>query len=201
MTAPPATRLVARPRRRMGRDERRAAIIASAAVPFAKRGYAETSMADIAASAGVSHLIVYRHFESKEALYEAILERGLEELDRALSSDDSIGMYGPTPVALLATARADRDAFEVLWRHAAREPAFSAWAERAHARLLRATKTSLAPHVARAHRAWAARATVAYLVEAVLVWVEDGDPRYDKRFLAATNAAQIAGIRSWSKSE
>ena len=197
----PTTRIAAPTRRRLGREERRAAIVTAAASAFASAGFSETSMAEITASAGVSHLIIYRHFESKAALYESVLERALERFELAMSTPAAVGTHGPTAEAFLAAGRADRDAFAVLWRHAAREPAFSAWTARAHDRLLRATETALAPHVAPTLRTWAARATVAYLVEAVLVWVEDGDPRYDVRFLAATNAAQKAGIRSWARSE
>ena len=96
MTRVGATRI------RMRRPERRAAIIDGAAAAFARGGYAATSMADVAAAAGVSHLIVYRHFESKEVLYEAVLERALELLARALSDERAVGSYGPTPAALLA---------------------------------------------------------------------------------------------------
>ncbi|MGH8982505.1 MAG: helix-turn-helix domain-containing protein, partial [Acidimicrobiia bacterium] len=73
--------VAAGPRKRLGRVARRAAILDAAASAFAAGGYAATSMADIASAAGVSHLIVYRHFESKECLYEAVLERAVDALD------------------------------------------------------------------------------------------------------------------------
>ena len=40
---------------------------------FASRGYAGTSMAEIAAAAGVSKATVFHHYRSKRALYEALL--------------------------------------------------------------------------------------------------------------------------------
>ena len=40
---------------------------------FANRGYADTSMADVAAAAGVSKATVFHHYRSKRALYEALL--------------------------------------------------------------------------------------------------------------------------------
>ncbi|MGZ6977296.1 MAG: hypothetical protein ACXVJW_04255, partial [Acidimicrobiia bacterium] len=61
------------------------------------------------------------------------------------------------------------------------------------------TSDALRSVVGRDHLQWASRATVAFLVDAVLVWVEDGDPRHDARFVAATEAALRAGIRSWAK--
>ena len=87
-----------------GREERRTAIIGGAAVAFARAGYSGTSMADISRSAGVSHLIVYRHFESKEVLYEAVLERAVEGLRVALSAADAVGPHGPSPAVLLQAA-------------------------------------------------------------------------------------------------
>jgi AcrR family transcriptional regulator len=185
--------------RRLPREARRASIVAAAARAFAPGGFTETSMADIAAAAGVSHLIVYRHFESKEQIYEAVLERALAHLDTALAAAGASGRYGPTPAALLGSARSDVDGFRVLWRHAAREPRFEQYGDAARRRLLRPTTAALGPLVGREHRRWAARATVAYVVEAVLVWIEEGDPRLDDRFLAATDASLRAGVRSWAK--
>jgi AcrR family transcriptional regulator len=196
---PPAAARAGTPTRRLGRDERRASIVVAAARAFAAGGYAATSMADIASAAGVSHLIVYRHFESKEAIYEAVLERALAHLDLALSAEHASGRYGPTPATLLAAARADVDAYRVLWRHAAREPDFAHHADAARRRVLRSTTVALESLVAREHLRWAARATVAYVVEAVLAWIEDGDARLDDRFVAATEAAQRAGVRRWAK--
>src|SRR5215207_9673102 len=65
----------ATPRRLLRRDERRAAILHGAAAAFAGQGYAATSMEDVAEACGVTKLIVYRHFDGKEELYRAILQR------------------------------------------------------------------------------------------------------------------------------
>ena len=101
-------------------------------------------MADISTAAGVSHLIVYRHFDSKDALYKAVLERAIQQLDAALGAPGAIGRYGITPRALLENARAAPDAFRVLWRHAAREPAFVGIVDDARDRLVRTTRDALA---------------------------------------------------------
>jgi AcrR family transcriptional regulator len=186
-------------RKRLGRAERRRAIIDAATSAFATGGYAATSMADIASAARVSHLIVYRHFESKERLYEAVLERAGDALTRALSVEGATGRYGPTTAALLAAARADVGAFRVLWRHAAREAEFAHYADKARNQVLELTAAALGPIVAAAHARWATRATTAYVIDAVLVWVEDGDSRLDARFVAATEASLRAGVRSWAK--
>ena len=173
--------------------------MSAASSAFAAGGHAATSMADISRAAGVSHLIVYRHFDSKDALYETVLRRARDHLDDALRADGASGPFGPTPATLLRAARADVDAFRVLWRHGAREPQFCHHADAARDELLQAARDALAGIVTPKHLAWAARATVSYVVEAVLVWIEDGDERLDDRFVAATEAALRAGVRSWSK--
>ena len=65
-------------RRLLRRDERSASILDGAASAFAHTGFAATSMDDVAAACGVTRLIVYRHFASKEDLYRAILQQVFE---------------------------------------------------------------------------------------------------------------------------
>jgi AcrR family transcriptional regulator len=65
---------------RLKGPERRARIEDAAAPLFAERGYAETSLEDVAAAAGVSRPVIYDHFESKRDLHEALLERHTREL-------------------------------------------------------------------------------------------------------------------------
>jgi AcrR family transcriptional regulator len=62
-------------RRRMPTAERRATILRAAGPLFARDGYAGTRLDDVAAAAGVSKPILYRHFDSKKALYVALLDR------------------------------------------------------------------------------------------------------------------------------
>ena len=179
---------------------RREQILRAAMDCFAARGFRGTTTRDIAAGVGITEAALYRHFESKEALYKAVLERAIEHLDAALGATGAVGRYGPTPRALLRSARAAPDAFTVLWRHAVREPAFASIVDDARQRLVRTTRDALADRVEPSQRRWAARAAIAYLVESVLVWIEDGDERLDDRFVAATDAALRAGVRAWSRS-
>ncbi|HEU0019595.1 MAG TPA: TetR/AcrR family transcriptional regulator [Thermoleophilaceae bacterium] len=62
-------------RRRMPTAERRAVILATAGPLFAEDGYAGTRLDDVAAAAGVTKPILYRHFDSKKALYIALLDK------------------------------------------------------------------------------------------------------------------------------
>lgn len=60
------------------RQARRTEIFRAAAHVFAKKGFAATKIADIAAEAGLSHGLLYHYFRSKEAVYEALFDEILE---------------------------------------------------------------------------------------------------------------------------
>ncbi len=59
--------------KRLKASERRATILAVAKVLFSDKGYHGVSVDEIATRLGVSPAILYRHFASKEELYEAVL--------------------------------------------------------------------------------------------------------------------------------
>ena len=61
-------------KRRISAAERRERILAAATGLFAERGYADAPIDVIARAAGVSPPVVYDHFASKLALYEAVLD-------------------------------------------------------------------------------------------------------------------------------
>jgi AcrR family transcriptional regulator len=71
----------ARVRKRLPVAERRALIVEAAGRLFGERGYDDTRVDDIAAAAGVTKPIVYRHFDDKRALYLSLLERHRADLN------------------------------------------------------------------------------------------------------------------------
>jgi AcrR family transcriptional regulator len=64
-------------RARRGGEETAARILDVAEELFAERGFAGTTLRDVAARVGVRNPSIYNHFASKEALYEAVLARGI----------------------------------------------------------------------------------------------------------------------------
>lgn len=68
------------PQRRLPAAERRALIVDAAGRLFGERGYEHTRVDEIAAAAGVTKPMLYRHYDSKEALYLALLERHRDDL-------------------------------------------------------------------------------------------------------------------------
>ncbi|MGZ4591749.1 MAG: TetR/AcrR family transcriptional regulator [Actinomycetes bacterium] len=88
-------------------DVRRDEILRATCDEVAKRGFASTRAADVAAALGVSTGLIFYHFESKDALLSAAFayaaERDLERLDEAAHGKGSalrrlariLTMYGP----------------------------------------------------------------------------------------------------------
>jgi len=60
--------------KRLSAEERRASIIKVAKRLFAQSGFHGVSIDEIVKEVGVSPAILYRHFESKDELYEAVLQ-------------------------------------------------------------------------------------------------------------------------------
>jgi len=60
---------------RLPAAERREQLLDRAAELFSERGFARTTTAELAKSAGVTEPIIYRHFSSKRGLFIALIER------------------------------------------------------------------------------------------------------------------------------
>lgn len=71
-----AADLPQRPRRRR-KDARPSELTAAALELFVERGFAATRLDDVAAQAGVSKGTLYLYFDSKEALFKAVIEEGI----------------------------------------------------------------------------------------------------------------------------
>jgi AcrR family transcriptional regulator len=67
-------------RKRLAPEQRRLLIVEAAGRLFGERGYDATRLDDVAAAAGVTKPVLYRHFDDKTALYLALLERHREDL-------------------------------------------------------------------------------------------------------------------------
>ena len=81
-------------RLRLPAEERRALILDAAAKAFAERGYDGVTLDGIAASAGVTKPILYRHFGSKKDLYLTLLQRHRDDLPSFL---EVAAAAGPEP--------------------------------------------------------------------------------------------------------
>jgi AcrR family transcriptional regulator len=177
-------------------------VLRAAARAFARAGWAATSMEDVAAEAGVTKLIVYRHFDSKEDLYRAVLQRVAERLREEFAAGVLEGpeVKGVAVRSLLTVAREDPDGFRLLMVHAAREPDFAGYAAGYRREAAQVADSLIGDALAdQALRAWATRTTVAFLVAAVLEWLEVGDERLDDQFVDRSTDGLVAMVTAWTR--
>jgi AcrR family transcriptional regulator len=178
-----------RKRRLLPRAARAASILQAASRTFARGGYAATSMEDIAAEAGVSKLMLYRHFNSKHELYEAVLEEVRSRLDSVEHRPASLAGLTPaegvreataTLLATMGVAREVPDAYRLLYEHAAHEPEFAAYAGTIRTRAVAKAESLLVPLITDdSLRRWAAHLIAVLTDEAVLAWLDVGEPERD----------------------
>jgi AcrR family transcriptional regulator len=71
---------MARAKRRITSDERRALLVATAKRTFAERAYDDVAMEDVAREALISKALLYQHFPTKRDLYVAALHDVCEDL-------------------------------------------------------------------------------------------------------------------------
>lgn len=67
----------AEPRWERRKDERPVELVAAALTLFVERGFAATKLEDVARRAGVSKGTVYLYFDSKEELFQTVIEAGV----------------------------------------------------------------------------------------------------------------------------
>jgi AcrR family transcriptional regulator len=175
---------------RMARAERREQILDAATRAFARTGFTGTGLDAIAAEAGVTHVILYRHYASISDLYRAVLDRACTQLADTIGVDD----YDEGSIAaLVRAAAADPEGFRLLFRHAAREPEFRDVID-----TIRAASTEIAGHhlteriPAGPWRQWAARLVPTITLEAVIAWLDSGQPDPDRA--AAHISHAIEGV-------
>lgn len=162
---------------RLPRVQRREQILAAATKAFARTGFAATSLDDVAREAGISRMIVYRHFDSKRDLYQQALVR-IGDLIQAATEADKVSLG--TLRAFIATAAAEPDGFRLLYRHAAREPEFSATVDMIRRGMAAATYEQIADRIAdKVWARWAADSIPVVLVETIMAWLDAGQPDPD----------------------
>jgi AcrR family transcriptional regulator len=165
------------PRRKLPRAERREQILTAATEVFAEKGPEGTGLADIARAAGISRMILYRHFASKVDLYRGVVERAGTRLAATTGAELS-----ETSVRdLVRWAAEEPAAFRILFGRSAAETEFRRAGEELRTEMGAAVHDELAaaiPHPLWA--AWAARLSLTVAIEAIRTWLDVGRPDPDE---------------------
>lgn len=112
----PSPALDAPIRRRMPGEDRKRQLLRIAIESFARKGFSGTKTKDIAAAAGVSEAILFRHFATKEDLYHAILDvkeardgpqQRLRELEALAARRDDAALFRNLAMQVITSFRDD----------------------------------------------------------------------------------------------
>jgi AcrR family transcriptional regulator len=176
--------------RRLPRLERREQILEAATRAFARHGFADTSLDDVASEAGVTRVLLYRHFDSKADLYRAVLDRACGRLIERVGTDDFEDDAIP---GLVKAAANDPDGFRLLFRFAARELEFRDLTDNLATAAVDVARRNLAKQLPEGPWLdWAARLIPAATTEAVIAWLDAGQP--DPAIASERIRAAIHGI-------
>jgi TetR/AcrR family transcriptional regulator len=113
----------------MSGEDRRRQLIEVAIDLFSKKGFGGTTTREIAAAAGVTEAIIFRHFATKQDLYTAILDykgstsgldQWLAEAETFMEANDDEGLFRLIVTKILEMHRTE-SRFERLMIHAALE--------------------------------------------------------------------------------
>ena len=91
-------------RQRLPAEQRREQILEEAVKLFSRNGFDRTTVREIARAAGINEATIYKHFETKEALFDAIIE-GFIEFGSQLMGHTAPREIGPLPETISAVAR------------------------------------------------------------------------------------------------
>jgi AcrR family transcriptional regulator len=125
-------------RQRLPVAQRRALIVEAAGRLFGEHGFEATRLDEIAAAAGVTKPIVYRHFDSKRDLYLALLDRHRDDLAGFVASIPAEGSRRERLRAVLEIwldyVEARSYAWKMLFRDTGGGPEIAARRREVHAR-------------------------------------------------------------------
>ena len=100
----------------MAACERRTQLLEIALNFFAKKGFNGTTTKEIAAAAGITEAVIFRHFPNKQALYQAVLEsqigcpgfqEWMAEAQACMDRNDDEGLFRALARAIILSYSAD----------------------------------------------------------------------------------------------
>jgi TetR/AcrR family transcriptional regulator len=100
----------------MPASDRRTQLLQIALNVFSRKGFNGTTTKEIAAEAGVTEAVIFRHFPTKQALYQAVLDSGigcidfekwLERAKSCMQNNDDEGLFKNIASAIIDSYRSE----------------------------------------------------------------------------------------------
>jgi len=164
--------------KKLHRNERRQAIIAGAAEAFVKHGYEATSLDDVAQAASISRALLYRHFDTKKAIYQAVIDNFLATFHGSVAANADKRFSGDTLSGLVQAAQSDPNGFRLFFRHAVREPDFQAYYDELVSKRVAYIEAALKQFIAsKKERRFKAELMQELVIGTILIWLDNGMPK------------------------
>ncbi len=193
------------PRRRLSAERRREDLLNAAAHAFQAQGYAETTVAAIAAEARASEALAFRYFATKAELYADVVRRQLADHARRRRGALAALPTGTPPQAQLRVIT--RLYVDLAAEHPHPRAAAAVGAEPPEAMAVRAAQRAadidelraiLEPSDTRRHE-YALRAYLGALEAACAAWVDDGCPPHDREPIVEACLGALEGaLGDWA---
>jgi AcrR family transcriptional regulator len=166
---------------RLSAADRRKQLLDVALEVFARSGYHETSMNDVAEAAGVTKPVLYQHFESKRDLFQALLDEVGARMLQAITAGTAEATDGKSMTELgfrsyFRWVAEDHAAFKLLYGGAVRrDQDFSRAVRRVTSELVAAIEPLIRADIDDDHRHILAHALVGLAEGASRCLVERGE--------------------------
>lgn len=182
------------------RERRREQLLLAAAEEFNERGIRHATMDHVAQRAGVSKVILYRYFQSKDNLVHEVLS---DLVDAILEADAIVEDWWTKRLRhTLGVARSHAAAMRLLVRHASHDAEFGVHfdkltqalvvrvEERQNAILGPASKTPGDTRIL-------TESITAFMLDAYVRWIDTGNEAEDERFLSWLTDSVRAMVYYW----
>jgi len=183
---------------RLEPDARRAHLLAVGAAVFGSKAYDEVQIDQIAQQAGVSRGLLYHYFPSKRAFFAAIVQLGYDEILAVTRPDPALAPAAQLQAGLEAYVdyvQSHPHMYRAIFRSAASleasvQEVVNRNLDQQAKRILQAMGAS-PDRTSLTH--WAIRAWLAFLIQAVLDWLDRGAKGCDRQPLIAVCLGALAG--------
>ena len=169
------------------KEERRQLLMDAAAEVIVKQGIRSTTMEDISASMGMTKIVLYRMFGTKDELIHAILERATNEF---LNVDAlQIEKYGDRLQRYLDISRSHDDAIRILLLQTPHDAKYNKQYRRLSKQLIKRTKERIQQRQEAGETACAldldfvSEAIVSFILSSISRWLTRGKKEADAEFV------------------
>lgn len=172
------------------RQKRRKELMRNAATVLLRNGLQNTTMEQIAGAVGISKVVYYRYFGTRDKLIHAVLG---DIVDQLLNADKvRVDDWRDRMPACLEIARSNENAIKLLLRNAAHDPVYGSHYLRVHDVLAERARHRQIALLAGENQAGSTRpvsaffladATISLIFDSYVRWLDEGDPNKDAEFV------------------